>query len=244
MTPTRLTYHGKHISIGIDVHRKSYTLTCRCDGVVIKRCHMAADPTAVVEFCRKHFPGASFPSAYEAGFSGFGLHRTLCAHDIHNIVVHPASIEVAARDRVKTDKRDSAKIAEQLAAGRLQGIYVPAEEEEQKRLLTRRREQRLRQRTRLQNQLRMRLHQFGLLAATDTRRMCREIVTEVLQQPSVSPELRVTIETLSTLWRGIDEQLRHLGAKLREQAKHDPLEQWYRSVPGIGPVAARVLASE
>ena len=112
MTQVRTTYHGKHIYIGIDVHRKSYTLTCRCDGVVIKRCHMAAEPTAVVEFCRKQFPGASFTSAYEAGFSGFGLHRTLCSHGIHNIVVHPASIEVAARDRVKTDKRDSAKIAE------------------------------------------------------------------------------------------------------------------------------------
>jgi transposase len=244
MTHARPTYHGKHIYIGIDVHRKSYTLTCRCDGLVIKRCHMAAEPRALVEFCRKQFPGASVTSAYEAGFSGFGLHRTLCAYDIHNIVVHPASIEVAARDRVKTDKRDSAKIAEQLAAGRLQGIRVPTQEEEQKRLLTRGREQLLCHRTRLQNQLRMRLHQFGLLAPTDTRRMCRDIVTEVLQQPSLSPELHMTIETLSTMWRGIDEQLRHLGAKLREQAKHDPLEQWYRSVPGIGPLAARVLANE
>jgi transposase len=95
------------------VHRKSYTLTCRCEGVVIKRCPMAAEPTAVVEFCRKQFPGASFTSADEAGFSGFGLHRTLWAHAIPNIVVPPAPLEVAARDRVKTDKRDSAKIAEQ-----------------------------------------------------------------------------------------------------------------------------------
>src|SRR5690242_12737838 len=122
MTQARTTYDGKPIYIGIDVHRQSYTLTCRCDGVMIKRCHMAAEPAALVEFCRKQFPGASFTSACEAGFSGFGIHRTLCAHGIHNIVVHPASIEVAAHDRVKTDQRDSAKIAEQLAAGRLQGI--------------------------------------------------------------------------------------------------------------------------
>ena len=49
MTRSSTSYHGKHIYIGIDVHRKSYTLTCRCDGLVIKRCHMAADPTALVE---------------------------------------------------------------------------------------------------------------------------------------------------------------------------------------------------
>jgi transposase len=243
MTRSSTSYHGKHIYIGIDVHRKSYTLTCLCDGLVVKRCHMAADSAALVEFCRKRFPGASLASAYEAGFSGFGLHRTLWAHDIHNIVVHPAAIEVAARDRVKTDKRDSAKIAEQLAAGRLHGIRVPTEDEERKRLLTRGREQLLRHRTRLQNQLRIRPHQFGLLAPTDTRRMSSEVVAEVLQQ-SLSPELRLTVETLYTLWQRIDEQLRQLGTNLRAQAKQDPLEHWYRSVPGIGPVAARVLANE
>ena len=237
------SYEGKHVYLGIDVHRKSYALTCRCEGMVVKRCHMAADPTALVEFCRTQFPGAQLSSAYEAGFSGFGLHRVLCTRGIHNIVVHPAAVEVAARDRVKTDKRDSAKLAEQLAAGRLRGIRVPTEEEEQKRLLTRGREQLLHQRTRLQNQLRMRLHQFGLLEPTDTRRMCKEIVAEVLQQP-LPAELRLTIETLYALWQGIDEQLRQLTPKLREQAKHDPLESWYRSVPGIGPLAARVLANE
>ena len=234
---------GKHVYMGIDVHRKSYTLTCRCDGMVVKRCHMPANPAALVEFCGKQFPGARLFSAYEAGFSGFGLHRILCAQGIENIVVHPAAIEVAARDRVKTDKRDSAKIAEQLAAGRLRGIRVPSEAEERKRLLTRGREQLLCQRTRLQNQLRMRLHQFGLLEPTATRRMCKEIVEEVLQQP-LPPELRMTVETLYALWQGIDEQLRQLATKLRDQAKHDPLESWYRSVPGIGPLAARVLANE
>ena len=54
------------------------------------------------------------------------------------IVVHPASIEVSSRDTVKTDKRDSLKIAQQLAAGRLQWVSVPTKEyaQGQKRLST------------------------------------------------------------------------------------------------------------
>src|SRR5262249_38270127 len=151
--------------------------------MVSKRCHMPADPAALAEFCRKQVPGASISSAYEAGFRGFGLHRTLGAYDIHNMVVHPAAIEVAARDRVKTDKRESAKIAEQLAAGGLRGMRVPTEEEERKRLLTRGREQLLRQRPRRQHQLRMRLHQFGLLDPTASRRRSSEVVAAGLQQP-------------------------------------------------------------
>jgi transposase len=57
--------------------------------------------------------------------SGFWLHRALTAQGVSNIVVHAAAVEVSARDRVKTDKRDSLKIAQQLAAGRLRGIRIP-----------------------------------------------------------------------------------------------------------------------
>lgn len=40
------------------------------------------------------------------------------------IVVNSSSIEVAADDSVKTDSRDATKIAAQLAAGKLKGIYI------------------------------------------------------------------------------------------------------------------------
>ena len=76
----------------------------------------------------KDFGGASTRAPYEAGYSGFWLHRRLTAAGIDCIVVHAASIEVSARDTVKTDKRDSLKIAQQLAAGRLRGVRVPTEE--------------------------------------------------------------------------------------------------------------------
>src|ERR1017187_10935998 len=68
---------------------------------------------------RRCFPGAIIHSVYEAGFSGFALHRVLVQNGVENIVVNPASIEVAANDKVKTDRRDSRKLAEQLFARRL-----------------------------------------------------------------------------------------------------------------------------
>ena len=55
---------------------------------------------------------------------------------INNIVINPASLEIAPKDKVKTDKRDSKKSAEQLAVGRLDGIYIPSKEEELRRLLS------------------------------------------------------------------------------------------------------------
>ena len=76
--------------------------------------------------------------------------------------VPPASIEVSSRDIVKTDKRDSLKIAQQLAADRLRGGRVPTEEEKQRRLLTRARKQLMNKKRRVMVQIRMQLHYFGL----------------------------------------------------------------------------------
>jgi len=48
----------------------------------------------------KEFSRASARAAYEAGYSGFWLHRKLVAAGINCIVVHAASIEVSSRDTV------------------------------------------------------------------------------------------------------------------------------------------------
>jgi transposase len=72
---------------------------------------MVNDAAMLSRFLKRRFAGAELYSVYEAGFSIFGLHRHLCGAGIHNIVVHAAAIEVAARDRVKTEKRDLLKLA-------------------------------------------------------------------------------------------------------------------------------------
>lgn len=181
-------------------------------------------------------------TCYEAGYSGFWLHRELEAAGIQNIVVHAASIEVAANDRVKTDKRDSLKLATQLAAGRLKGIRVPSLEEEYRRLLPRTRDQISRAIRRVQNQIRMRLHQFGLVPE-DFNRVLRVKDAEAFLE-KFEGDLKFSLERLLEQWECLLEQRRALEKRMREQAKEDPLEALYRSVPGIGVLTARVLSTE
>lgn len=76
---------------------------------------MKATPEVLVQYCKKYFAGAQIKSACEAGFFGFHLHRYLENKGIKNQVVDAAGIEIAVRDRVKTDKRDSLKLATHLA---------------------------------------------------------------------------------------------------------------------------------
>ncbi len=131
----------KPVFIGLDVHRTFFVATCLCDGVVAKRCRLPGTSEAVLHFIRKYFPQAKVFTCYEAGYSGFWLHRDLEAAGLKNLVINPGSLAVARNDKVKTDKRDSLKMATQLAAGQLKGIRVPTPEDERARLIARTREQ-------------------------------------------------------------------------------------------------------
>ena len=128
---------GKEIFIGIDVHKKTYSIVARADKETIKRWTTAACPKSVTQQLLSYFGEGTIHTAYEAGFSGFVLHRELSQHGIDSIVVHVPSIEVSVSNRVKTDRRDAQKLAELLEAGRLRGVKVPSESQEAARMLSR-----------------------------------------------------------------------------------------------------------
>ena len=77
---------------------------------------------------------------YEAGPTGYGLHRLIesLGHDC--IVVAPSLIPKKAGDRVKTNRRDALDLARQLRAGELTAVWVPDQRHEAMRDLTRARE--------------------------------------------------------------------------------------------------------
>ncbi len=237
-------YTGKKIYLGIDVHKATYAVTALCEKIVIKKATLSASPEGLVAFCKKFFPGATIESAYEAGFSGFHLHRVLEKNGITNLVVHAAGIEVAVGDRVKTDKRDSLKIATQLEANRLRGIHVPSEEREEKRALTRLRDTVVEHRTTTSNQIKALLHQHGLISATANKKICPKWIENLKKLP-MRDGIRYALLQLVDMWQQLTAKIKEINLEMKKQAVEDSaLETIYRSTPGIGPVGARVLANE
>ena len=239
----RIDYSGKKVNVGIDVHKKTYSVCCECEGQVVKKATVPAIPGQLAQFLSDHFKGAEIRSCYEAGFAGFGLHRTLVGNEINNIVVNPASIEVAANDKVKTDKRDCKKQAIQLAANRLESIYIPSIQQEQERLLTRTREQLMGERTRFGHRFKSRLYQFGLIPHDDDTELSERFIDDYLAQDLPS-RLKECLETLARVWKFVHAEIKAIDKKMREQAAVDKNEEIYRSVPGIGPVCSRILSNE
>lgn len=237
-------YNGKAIYLGIDVHKKTYSVTAVCEGQVVKKDTLKAEPSFLLSYCQKYFSGAKIETAYEAGFSGFHLHRYLEEHGIKNYVVHAAGVEIASGNRVKTDKRDSLRLATQLSVGRLRGIFVPSKEREDARAVTRLREALIKKRGGIGAQLKALLFQHGLIPYNSKQKVSPKWIQNLIQK-TFTPGLQFTINQYANMWLSLHDQIKKIEKEMAKQAQEDgPLEILYRSVPGIGPVASRTLANE
>jgi transposase len=77
---------------------------------------------------------------YEAGPTGYELHRQIKALGHECVVVAPSLIPKKRGDRVKTNRRDAVNLAKLLRAGELTAVWVPDRRHEAMRDLTRARE--------------------------------------------------------------------------------------------------------
>ena len=89
---------------------------------IVKR--MAAKHSAI-QFC------------YEAGPTGYGLHRLITSLGHSCIVVAPSLVPRRPGDQVKTNRRDAISLAKLLRAGELTAVWVPDEGHEAMRDLVR-----------------------------------------------------------------------------------------------------------
>jgi transposase len=244
MTILTMSNLKEKVYVGIDVHKRTYSVTVLCDGIGRKTASMSASPNSLISFLEKNYCNLEINTVYEAGFSGFHLHRELMQAGIKNIIVNPGSIEVAANQRVKTDKKDSQKLAEHLSQSRLKGVHVPTLKEETKRLLTRTREQLITQRVRTGNQIKSKLFLFGLIDCNNETVIRQKFLRDI-KKLNLNDELKISIDCLTDVWIYLNEKIKIIDLELKQQAQNEPnLEIIYRSVPGIGQLSSRILANE
>lgn len=243
----KMNYTGKKVYVGIDVHKNSYSVFCISEGIKVKSWRMVANSEQLVEQLTNYFAGGKIYTAYEAGFSGNVLHRKLKASGFESIVVNPGSIEVASRDRVKTDTRDAKKLAEQLSNGQLKSIYIASEEEELNRLYTRHRATLIKDRTRTACRIKSKLMQFGYWGADSNGKTSKKWIEEIKKTAYVE-ELSYVIKYFCDKWLELTKEIKELDRKIESQSTLNKTlkgqEMIYKSAPGIGDVAARELSRE
>lgn len=236
-------YTGNTIFVGMDVHKNTYSVTAICDGVIIKRDTLKAEPQGLISYLKKRFGSGKIKTVYEAGFCGFHLHRSLEDAGIENIVVHAAGIETS-NSRVKTDKRDSEKLATHLSQGKLRSVYIPTEEQEDNRTVTRLRDTFVKERARIANQIKSLLFLHGLIGADNKKKVCLKWIVG-LTQFEMNPGVRFTVEMFAKMWLEFDAKIKEIDKEIKRQAIKDKvIDEVYQKTSGIGPTSARVLANE
>ncbi len=128
--------------IGLDVHKDSIAIAVAETGRGTARevATVPADWASLHKRLRRLAAGFTLKLCYEAGPTGFELHRRLDEAGYDNIVVAPSLIPRKPGERIKTDRRDAAKLARCLRAGDLTEVYVPDAETEALRDLERARD--------------------------------------------------------------------------------------------------------
>jgi transposase len=128
--------------VGLDVHKDSIAIAvAKAEGGEPSLVGTIPNDTRLLlKQLKRLGRGNSLRCCYEAGPTGYGLHRDLNAAGVSCIVVAPSLVPKQVGSRVKTDRRDAVKLARFLRSGDLTSVAVPDPDTEAMRDLERARE--------------------------------------------------------------------------------------------------------
>lgn len=244
-----LNFGGQNIYIGIDVHLKSWTVTILTETQPHKTFTQPAQAEVLSAYLNKHFPNATYHSAYEAGFCGFSVHYQLLECGINNIVINPSDVPTSQKEKwQKNDPVDSRKIARSLRSKELTAIHVPDKKALSDRSLIRMRSSLVKDMTRFKLRLKAFLYFYGITFPKEfenscshwTRRFMKWLQEDILLEPSAQEALNLFIKEVENqriLLLEVNKKIRHL-CKTQVYKNNIDLLQ---SIPGIGITGAVVL---
>jgi transposase len=244
-----LSFTDKPIYIGLDVHKKSWSVTLYSDEFELKTFTQPPNPNVLAKYLNQHYPGAQFKAVYEAGFSGFWIQRELSRLGICCHVIHPADIPTSDKEkRQKTDKMDSRKLSRVCKGDDFKPIYIPSEKQQEERNLIRVRQKIIKDTTRVKNRIKFYLMYQGVdTSYFESRKWTRKYVSFLkgikLTTPSGTFALQTYIEELENL----EKQAAKLDLEVKKLSNTDRYRENAEllcSIPSIGITSAMILLTE
>ena len=246
----KLHFSGQPIYIGLDVHKKSWSVSIYSKHGEYKTFSQPPEVEALVHYLRHHLPGAQYHAVYEAGYCGFWVHDQLKEKGVLCLVVNPADIPTKNKERrTKRDRIDCRKLARSLRNGEIEGIYVPCRPRLEDRSLIRTRQSMVRKQTRCKNQIKGMLLFYGVVIPEEremghwTRRFIQWIEQIRMERGSGDIALKAHLEELSHL-RQLIASLNRAILRLARTEEYRPLVRLLKTVPGISTLTAMILLTE
>jgi len=242
----REEHKSKLLFAGIDLHRHRWHVTMRTEEGELFSGSILGQ-WKVLQRLFDRYPGYQIQAVYEAGYFGFWLHDLIVEYGARCVVTPPSLMPVEYGNRVKTDRRDSRKLAHLLSKGLLKAVWVPTDEERSQRQVIRRRRQLIGDRVRTQNRIKAELQFFGIEIPAPTGQWSKAYVANLhrlhLRDRWVQESFHRLLEQYDFLSELIRTQTKVL-QQLAELAQYKERVAILRTVPGIGLIAAMELLLE
>ena len=248
----KIDFSNQNIYVGFDVHLKSWKVTVMTEKTTYKTFSQDPRPDLLHQYLKKNFPGGTYHSAYEAGFSGYWIHNKLLSLGIESIVVNPADIPTTNKEKVnKEDKRDSRKIARSLRSGELTPIHVPSLKTLEDRSLLRTRSILVKDLTRYKNRVKSFLYFHGIFIPDSfgnskchwSNRFVKWLESIKLTEESGQIALATLIAEIKHLRKSTLDITMQIHALSKTIAYEEDVKL-LRSIPGIGILTAMTILTE
>ncbi|GIN84805.1 IS110 family transposase [Heyndrickxia sporothermodurans] len=184
---------------------------------------------------------------YEAGPTGYSLYRLFLSLGIECEVIAPSLIPKKPGERIKTDRRDSIKLAKLFRSGELTSIYVPTENDEALRDLVRAREDAKEDELRAKHRLSKFLLRNDInppFKGKKWTRKYREWLNTLKFERSTS---KVVFQEYLHHLHEVEQRVKRLEEEIKLQSiegYHAPMIQALQSLRGIATITATSLAAE
>ncbi len=237
---------GKRIYVGLEDAKRTWKVCVRSEGMEVHLTSMPGRWEVLRAYLQNQYPECEVTVMYETGFHGFWLHDVLVAAGMGCVVTPANKVSCPKDDRVKTDRRDARRLAQNLENGDYKVCHVPDRERREDRQVSRTLDQVQKDIKRTKNRIRRLLEFHGLdqdlrpgtWVNADYRR---------LRDLELSAPLRLSLDIhlnqVDALWEAED----HLKRTLKQLADKP---RYRRSValktthPGIGWLSAIRLSLE
>lgn len=237
---------GKPMYVGIDVHKRDWTVHVLCQGEELYHSTITPEPERLIATL-KRLEASEVHTVYEAGPTGYWLHDALVEAGFDSMVT-PPSLVPRIGGRMKTDHRDSTKLATMLAGGFLRRVHVLGPEERAHRQLLRTRNQIERHRKQTQAQIKSMLLFHGKRAPTGLLERWSEAHVKWLASIEWEyPALQASLMALVELFLYLDKQLKVMNVQLENLAQTDKYRErvgLLTQIPGMGMYSAMTLLIE
>jgi transposase len=229
-----------------DSKRKIVVGILRAEATEPEQRELPKEPHLIRRLFQRLLREGAVQACYEAGVSGYDLHRQITACGVRCQVMAPALTPRRPGQRIKTDRRDAAKLVRLFRAGELTPIHVPNEAEEAVRDLVRCREDVRRDVLRWRHRLLKFLDRHGWLYMTG-KNWSQRHWTWIRSQHFELPLLQRTFEaTLFALEQALARRA-DLDTAIVALADTEPYRTpvgWLRCFRGIGTLSAMILLAE